>query len=52
MNAGRMTADAQQALMQHKDYATTQRYVNLARQLNPAIADLFVPAVGSKAGMG
>ena len=37
MNAGRMTADALQALMQHKDYATTQRYVgNLARQLNPA----------------
>ena len=47
MNAGRMTADALQVLMQHKDYQTTQRYVNLARQLNPAIQDLYVPTVGT-----
>jgi integrase len=52
MNAGRMTADALQALMQHKDYQTTQRYISLARQLNPAVEDLYVPAVVRKAEIG
>ena len=31
--------------MQHKDYQTTQRYINMARQLNPAVATLYVPTV-------
>ena len=35
MNADRVTGDALQALMQHKDYKTTQRYINMARQLEP-----------------
>ena len=43
MNAGQLTPDALQALMQHKDYQTTQRYINMARQLNPAVQTLFVP---------
>ncbi len=43
MNADKLTPDALQVLMQHKDYQTTQRYINMARQLNPAVADLFVP---------
>lgn len=43
MNAATLTPDALQALMQHKDYQTTQRYINMARQLNPAVANLFVP---------
>ncbi len=38
-----MTPDALQLLMQHKDYQTTQRYINMARQLNPAVANLYVP---------
>ena len=42
---GWTTPDALQALMQHKDYQTTQRYINMARQLNPAVAELYVPAV-------
>jgi hypothetical protein len=42
MNADRMTPDALQALMQHKDYQTTQRFINMARQLNPAVENLFV----------
>ncbi len=46
MNADRMTGDTLQALMQHKDYQTTQRYINLARQLRPTVQDLFVPKVG------
>ena len=46
MNAERLTADALQALMQHKDYQTTQRYINMARQLKPAAHNLFVPDVG------
>ena len=43
MNADKLTPDALQTLMQHKDYQTTQRYINLARQLNPAVANLYVP---------
>jgi site-specific recombinase XerD len=39
-----MTADALQALMGHKDHSTTQRYINMARQLNPAIQNPHVPA--------
>jgi integrase len=43
MNADKLTADALQALMQHKDYQTTQRYINMARQMKPAAHNLFVP---------
>jgi integrase len=43
MNADRLTPDALQHLMQHKDYQTTQRYIAIARQLNPAVAGLYVP---------
>lgn len=43
MNADRMSADALQTIMRHRDYGTTQRYINLARQLNPAVRDIFVP---------
>jgi integrase len=43
MNADRLTADALQAFMQHKDYQTTQRYISMARQLKPAAHSLFVP---------
>jgi integrase len=50
MNAERMTVDALQHLMQHKDYTTTQRYINMARQLTPAVQNLFVPDLTRKAG--
>jgi integrase len=43
LNADRLSADALQALMQHQDYKTTQRYINMARQLNPALEKLYVP---------
>jgi integrase len=49
MNADRLSADALQALMQHKDYQTTQRYINVARQLKPATHGLYVPPVASVA---
>lgn len=45
MNADRMTGDAFQHLMQHQSYTTTQRYINMARQLNTAVAALHVPEV-------
>jgi integrase len=48
LNAERLTADALQALMQHKSYETTQRYINMARQLKPAAQNLFVPDIASK----
>jgi hypothetical protein len=48
LNAGRLTADALQLLMQHKDNQTTQRYINMARQVNPAAQNLFVPDLQPK----
>lgn len=42
-NAPNMTAEALQALMQRKDYQTTQRYIKMAQQLKPAVQNLFVP---------
>jgi integrase len=53
MNADKLTPDALQALMQHKSYQTTQVYINMARQLTPAVQTLFVPDLGptvTKAG--
>ena len=44
-NAPRLTADALQKLMRHKSYLTTQRYINMASQLEDAVADLHVPEV-------
>lgn len=45
MNADRLTGDALQALMQHRSYLTTQRYINMARQLNQTAEALYVPDV-------
>jgi integrase len=45
MNADKLTADALQALMRHKSYQTTQRYINMARQMDEAVAALHVPEV-------
>lgn len=45
MNADRMTGHAVQALMAHRSYSTTQRYINMTRQLNTAVAALHVPDV-------
>ncbi len=43
MNADKLTPDALQALMRRQSYSTTQRSINIARQLNPAVAGLHVP---------
>jgi integrase len=45
MNADKLTPDALQALMRHKSYQTTQRYINMTRQLDAAVAGLHVPEV-------
>jgi integrase len=45
MNADKLTADALQALMRHKSYTTTQIYINMARQMDEAVASLHVPEV-------
>ena len=34
--------------MGHRDYSTTQRYINMARQLNPTIQNLHVPSLPKK----
>jgi integrase len=48
LNADRLTPDALQLLMQHRDYQTTQRYIAMARQLKPAAQNLFVPDLQAK----
>ena len=46
-----MTADSLQALMRHKSYQTTQRYINISKQVNRAVERLYVPEIlTSKAG--
>jgi len=47
-NADRLTADALQKLMRHKSYLTTQRYINMARQIDEAVEVLHVPDVLKK----
>ena len=51
MNADRMSGDALQRMMRHRNYATTQMYINLSRQMRSAAEDVFVPEV-SKTGSG
>ena len=45
VNAETLSADALQALMRHKSYTTTQRYINMAHQLNRSVESLHVPEV-------
>jgi integrase len=52
VNADRMTADALQALMRHESYLTTQKYINMARQINQAVGNLHVPEVLRKPAGG
>lgn len=49
MNAEHMTREALQKLMRHRSPDTTDRYINMARQLNPAVGKLHVPNVLRKA---
>src|SRR5262245_2728257 len=51
LNVGRLSADVLQALTQHKDYKTTQRYIDIARQLRAA-HDVYVPDLGQQEGCG
>ena len=51
VNAETLSADALQSLMRHKSYTTTQRYINMARQLDRAVETLHVPDV-LKTGAG
>jgi integrase len=51
MNADKLTPDALQTLMRHKSYLTTKVYINIARQMDAAVAELHVPEV-LKAGAG
>ncbi|MEZ6146844.1 MAG: hypothetical protein R3B91_15790 [Planctomycetaceae bacterium] len=46
LNALNMSEQALQSLMRHASPLTTKRYVNVAQQLNPAVAKLCVPDVG------
>ena len=52
LNAGQMSADALQKLMRHKSYSTTQRYINMSKQVDDAVDSLFVPAALRGAEVG
>jgi integrase len=45
MNADTLTPDALQALMRHESCQTTQVSINMARQMDEAVASLHVPDV-------
>jgi integrase len=50
LNADKLTADALQKLMRHKSYTTTQRYINLSRQMEKVTESLHVPEFLKKKG--
>jgi len=43
LNAPKLSGDALQALMRHKSYSTTKKYINMARQIDGAVEKLHVP---------
>lgn len=45
VNAETLTADAVQTLIRHRSYLTTQKYINIAYQLNCSVDNLHVPGV-------
>lgn len=49
LNASSLSADELQGLMRYKSYQTTQRYINMASQLNKAVDKLHVPDVLQRA---
>ena len=49
MNAETISPNALQVLMRHKDFSTTQRYINRAHQVTKAVENLHVPDVLRKA---
>lgn len=51
-NAETLSADALQALMRHRSYLTTKKYINMARQTKRAVENLFVPEVLKKRDVG
>ena len=52
LNAPNMTRETLQALMRHASPNTTARYINMAKQLNPAVQALNVPAVLTSGAAG
>lgn len=45
VNAERLTPDQLQKMMRHRSYLTTQKYINMAKQLDQAVEVLHVPPV-------
>lgn len=45
MNADKLTEDTLRNLMQHRSISTTKRYIAVARQLDAAVENLYVPEV-------
>jgi len=45
LNAENMIREALQSLMRHRSPSTTAQYINHAKQVNPAVANLHVPEV-------
>ena len=45
MNVETLSGDALQALIRHKSYTTTQKYINMANHVKRSADSLFVPDV-------
>jgi hypothetical protein len=45
MNAANMDLPSLKAFMRHQSSLTTEGYINFARQMKPAVANLHVPKV-------
>jgi len=43
LNADKLPLMAMKVLMRHQSSSTTEKYINIGRQLNPALANLHVP---------
>ena len=52
MNSENLTAESLQAMMRHTSYATTQRYINVARLLQGITSKLTVPSVLTRSVIG
>ena len=50
LNEGQLSPNELQAMMRHKSFETTKRYINMARQLNRTAEKVFVPDVLTKRG--
>jgi len=48
LNVSRMSAEALQRIMRHKDFSTTRRYINMVQTMDQVVNDIYVPKLPTK----